>query len=145
MLAVAAAVCVAGCYGSGVPSYNPADASTLVQDITRRGVTITATVSGDSACADPSLTNNALHLSVRDPANGQPRDVYIYTFSPKTWDRNKAPLDACQQVFAAAHAGARIVRLDIPVYRVLGADWSSQLNDLITSAVTEASQSGVPQ
>ena len=144
LLAGLAVSLLAGCYGNTVPSYNPADASTLVQDVTRRGVTITATVGGDSACADPSLTNNALHLRVTDPGSGQARDVYVYTFSAKKWDAGKAPVDACQQAYAQAHPAARIVRLDIPIYRVLGADWSSQLQDLVTSAVTEASQAGEP-
>ena len=144
LLLAAAAVFLGGCYGSTGPTYNPAETSTLVQDITRRAVTITATVSGDSACADPSLTDNALHLTVRDPAGGQSRDIYIYRFNPKTWDASKVTVDACQQAYTQARPGAQIVRLDIPVYRVLGADWSAQLNSLITAAVTEASQSGDP-
>lgn len=133
-----------GCYGSAVSSYNPGDASQLVQDVTRRGVTITATVSGDSACSDPGLTNNALHLSVTDPADGQPREVYIYVFREKTWPGSAAQIDACQQTYAQANPGADIARLDIPIYRVLGANWSVHLRDLITSAITEASEAGTP-
>lgn len=135
---------VAGCYGSNAPTYNPGDTSTLVQDITLRGITITATVAGDSACSDPGLINNALHLYVTDPGSGRPRDVFIYTFNPKKWDASKPQVDACQQTYAQANPSAEIVRLDIPVYRVLGADWSSQLKAGIASAVTDASQSGEP-
>jgi hypothetical protein len=143
-LAALATVAIAGCYGSAVSSYNPGDASQLVQDVTRRGITILTTVSGDSACADPDLTNNALHLNVTDPSDGLPRDVYIYVFRAKTWDASAAQIDACQQVYAGAHPGANIERLDIPIYRVLGADWSSELDTLITAAVTEAAQAGTP-
>lgn len=136
---------LAGCYGTAVPSFHPGDASQLVAAVTRRGVTVTATVSGDSACSDPGLTGNALHLTVTDPTTGVPRDVYVYVFRAKTWDASKAQVDACQQAYAAAHPGATLERLDIPVYRVLGADWSLDLRRLINDAITEASNAGAPQ
>lgn len=140
-----AVLILASCYGATAASYNPGDASQLIAEVTRRGVTVTATVSGDSACPDPGLTNNALHLTVTDPAVNAPRDVYIYVFRAKTWDASKAQVDACQQSYAASHPGATIERLDIPIYRVLGADWSAQLKPAIVAAITEASQAGAPQ
>jgi hypothetical protein len=139
-----AAALLVGCYGTTVPSYNPGDASQLVAAVTRRGVTVTATVSGDSACPDPELTGNALHLTVTDPAASVPRDVYVYIFRQKTWDASKAQVDACQAAYGSAHPGATIERLDIPIYRVLGADWSPGLRAAIQAAVTEASQAGTP-
>jgi hypothetical protein len=142
--AVLAITLVSGCYGTTVPSYNPGDASQLVAAVTRRGITVTATVSGDSACPDPGLTGNGLHLTVTDPATTQPRDVFIYVFRQKTWDASKAQVDACQTAYGAARAGATVERLDIPIYRVLGADWSPQLKAAIEAAVTEASQAGTP-
>ena len=136
---------LSGCYGSATASYNPGDASQLVEGVTRRGVTITATVSGDSGCQDPSLVNNALHLSVTDPGTSQPRDVYIYSFREKTYDASKAAFDACAAAYQAAHSGATLDRLDIPVYRAIGVDWSAQLNDAIRSALQEAANAGTPQ
>lgn len=141
---MALALTLTGCYGKSAPSYNPGDASQLVQEFTRRGITITATVSGDSACSDPSLVNNALHLRVTDPAKNAPRDIYIYAFRAKSWDESKAQVDACQASFAGAHAAASIERLDVPIYRVLGADWSSQLRSAVVAAITEASRAGTP-
>jgi hypothetical protein len=138
-----AALAAAGCYGSTEPSYRPGDASQLVQAVTRRGVTVAATVSGDSACpADASLTNNALHLTVSDPTGGMPRDAYVYVFREKTWDASRAQIDQCQAEYAAAHPDQAVNRLDIPIYRVLGAGWSPALTEVLTAAVTEASHSG---
>jgi hypothetical protein len=139
-----AAALLAGCYGTTVPSYNPGDVSQLVAAVTRRGLTVTATVSGDSACPDPGLTGNALHLTVTDPAASVPRDVYIYIFRQKTWDASKAQVDACQAAYARAHPEATLERLDIPIYRVLGADWSPGLRSAIEAAIVEASQAGTP-
>ena len=35
-----------------------------------------------------------------------------------------AEVDACQAEYAAAHPGSIVTRLDIPTFRVFGADWS---------------------
>jgi hypothetical protein len=126
---------VTGCYGSATASYNPGDASQLVAGVSRRGVAITSTVSGDSGCQDPTLINNALHLSVTDPGTNQPRDVYIYSFREKTYDAGKPAFDACAAAYQAAHAGQAFDRLDIPVYRAFGVGWSSQLSDAIRAAL----------
>jgi hypothetical protein len=143
LLAAAALLLAAGCYGTDAPSYNPGDTSQLVQAIARRGITVTGKVGGDSACSDPALVGNALGVLLVDPDGGQSREVYVYVFEPAAWDASAAQVDACQAQFAAAHPASTVDRLDIPVFRVLGADWSDQLTDLLRQAVTEAASAGV--
>jgi hypothetical protein len=133
---------LAGCYSSATASFHPGDASQLVQAITRRGVTVTATVSGDTGCSDASLTDNALHLTIAAPGDTTPRDVYIFTFRSTRFDASAAPIDTCQAAYAQAHPGMSVRRLDIAPYRAFGADWSQSLSATITAALTEAANLG---
>ncbi len=133
---------LAGCYSSATASFHPGDASQLVQEITRRGATVTATVSGDTGCSDATLTDNALHLTVTTATDSTPRDVYIFTFRSTKFDASAAPIDACQAAWAQAHPGMNVTRLDIAPYRAFGADWSPSLSSTITAALTEASNLG---
>ena len=135
-------VVLAGCYSSATASFHPGDASQLVQEITRRGATVTATVSGDPGCSDSTLTDNALHLTITIPDDPTPRDVYIFTFRSTKFDASAAPIDACEAAYAQAHPGLKPTRLDIAPYRAFGADWSPTLSATITAALTEASNLG---
>jgi hypothetical protein len=135
-------VALAGCYSSATASFHPGDASQLVQQITRRGATVTQTVSGDPGCGDTSLTDNALHLTIKVPDDSVARDVYIFTFRSANFDASAAQTDACEAAYAQAHAGASVKRLDIAPYRAFGADWSPTLSATITAALTEASNLG---
>jgi hypothetical protein len=137
-----AALVLAGCYSSATASFHPGDTSQLVQQITRRNATVTATVSGDPGCSDPTLTDNALHLSITVPGDQTPRDVYIFTFRSTKWDGSRASVDACQSAYAAAHPGSQVTRLDIAPYRAFGSDWSPFLSGAITAALTDSSNLG---
>jgi hypothetical protein len=46
-------------------------------------------------------------------------------------------------VYAKAHPGSDVVRLDIPTFRVFGADWSPELTRELRAAFEEASQAGL--
>jgi hypothetical protein len=137
-----AALAASGCYGNTTPSYNPGDITALVQSVTRHGLAISATVSGDSPCNDPTLINNALHLTVADPASGSPRDVYVYAFREKNWVATRDAWVACADAYASAHPTETVTRLEIPVYRAFGAGWSEDLRDAVNAALTDASESG---
>ena len=110
----------------------------------RHGVTVDAPVPGDSACDDPGLVANALRLAVTDPGDGADRDVWLYSFRERSWAAGEAPVDACQAAFEAGHPDATVTRLDIAVYRAFGADWSTDLVDALTAAITEAADAGAP-
>ena len=140
----AAPLLVASCYSFATPSYHPGEGRDLLGAIVRHGVTVKATVPGDSACDDPSLVANAMRLAVTDPDGGADRDVWLYSFRERSWTSSQAPGDACQAVFEAAHPGATVTRLDIPIYRLFGADWSDDLQHALEAAVSEASEAGVP-
>lgn len=137
------ALVLAGCNGSTTPTANPGLSSQLVGAIARR-VPVKSVVSGDSACADPSLVPNALHLSVADPETESARDVYVYSFRNKSWEASEAPVDACQQTYGATDA-SEVDRLDVMPYRLLGRDWSATLRADLAAALDEASQAGTPE
>ena len=108
-----------------------------------RRMTVSSVVSGDSACLDPSLIPNALHITVVDPSTETPRDVYVYSFRSKSWDASAATVDACQQVFGVG--ASDVDRLDLLPYRLLGRGWSQTLTDDLSAALDEASQAGTPE
>lgn len=99
---------------------------------------------GDSACSDRGLVGNAIHLRATVASDPEERDVWIYAFRPRGWESTQAPVDACQAEYAAAHPGATITRIDIPIYRAFGADWSEELEQAVRDGLTEASTMGLP-
>lgn len=143
-IVVIAAICVlaSACGGSSTPTANPGLSSQLVGAIARR-MTVSAVVSGDSACPDPSLIANALHITVVDPSSETPRDVYVYSFRAKSWDATAATVDSCQQVYAAG--ASDVDRLDLLPYRLIGKGWSETLREDLSAALDEASQAGTPE
>ena len=142
--ALAAPVVLASCYSFATPSYHPGEGRDLVAAIVRHGVTVDATVPGDSACDDPGLVANAIRLAVTDPGDGADRDVWLYSFRERSWAAGEASVDACQAAFEAAHPDATVIRLDIPVYRAFGADWSTDLAQALEAAIAEAADAGAP-
>jgi hypothetical protein len=135
---------LASCYSFATPSYHPGEARDLVAAVARHGATIRTAVPGDSACDDPGLVANAVHLAVTDPADGADRDVWVYSFRERYWDSSKASVDACQAAFETAHPGAVVTRLDVPLYRAFGADWSDDLTEDVRAGLAEASEAGEP-
>ena len=114
----------------------------MLQSIVRRGVVASEPLPGETACGDPELIGNSLYLTARMPDEDEPRDVYVHTYREKSWEDSIEEVDACQTEYAAAHPGSEIKRLDIPTYRVFGADWSEELTEQLTAAFEEASQAG---
>lgn len=143
VLAVAPAL-LASCYNFATPSYHPGEGRELVSAVARHGASVVSAIPGDSACDDPGLVANALHLVVTDPADGEDRDVWVYSFREKYWGSSQAPVDACQAAFEAAHPGASVSRLDVPLYRAFGADWSERLGDALGAALGESADAGQP-
>jgi len=140
--AVAMAV-LTGCYSFAQPSFHPGNNRQLLIAITRRGVEAQLTV-GESACSDRGLVPNALHLRATVASDPEPRDVWIYSFRPKGWEATQASVDACQAEYAAANRGSTITRMDIPIYRAFGADWSPELEAAVREGLTEVSTMGLP-
>jgi hypothetical protein len=135
---------LASCYSFATPSYHPGEGRDLIAAIARQGVTIREAIPGDSACDDPSLVANAMRLAVTDPDGGADRDVWLYSFRERSWAASQTPVDACQAAFAAAHPDAVVTRLDVPIYRTFGADWSSALQTAIATGLADASEAGQP-
>ncbi len=142
-LPAVALVVLGGCYSFAQPSFHPGNNRQLLVAITRRGVDAELTV-GESACSDRGLIPNALHLRATVVSDPEPRDVWIYSFRPKGWEATQAPVDACQAEYAAADPDATISRMDIPVYRAFGADWSPELEAAVREGLTEVSTMGLP-
>jgi hypothetical protein len=135
---------LASCYSFATPSYHPADARQLVTVIANHGVTVRSATPGESACDDPGLIPNAMHLVVTDPDGGATRDVWIYSFREKYWSTSQQPVDSCQAAYQAADPGMVVSRVDVPLYRALGSDWSASLSQALASGLAEASEAGDP-
>jgi len=142
VLASASLVLLAGCYTFSDPSFDPGDQRDMLQSIVRRGILVTEPMPGQAACADPDLVSNVLYLTARLPDEDEARDVYIHSYREKSWEGSIEEVDACQAEYAADHPGSVIRRLDIPTYRVFGADWSAKLTAELRAAFEEASQAG---
>ncbi len=137
-------VVLASCYNFATPSYHPGEGRDLVAAIARHGLTVGSVIPGDSACDDPGLIPNALHLAVTDPADGATRDVWVYSFRERYWDASAAQVDACATELQTAQPGVTVSRLDIPLYRALGIDWSADLTQSLQAGLAEAAQAGEP-
>jgi len=133
---------MAGCYGLTEPSFDPGDHRDILQTILLRGIVATEPIAGETACDDHDLVGNSLYLTARMPEEEEPRDVYIHMYREKWWDRSAEEVDECQATYAAARPDSEITRLDIPTYRIFGADWSDELTDELTKALEEASRAG---
>lgn len=142
VIAIVAIATLAGCYSFAQPSFHPGTARQLLLAIGRRVASVEALV-GESACSDRTLVENAIHLKATVASDPVPRDVWIYAFREKGWDATKAAVDACQAEYAAANPGRTITRLDIPVWRAFGDDWSEELTLAIGDALREAANLGI--
>jgi hypothetical protein len=141
-LALASTFALAGCYSMTEPSFHPGDQRDILQTVMLRGIEVTDPVPGQTACDDHDLVGNSLFFTARLPGEEEYRDVYVHSYREKWWDRSEAEVDGCQETYAAANPEAQIIRLDIPLYRILGADWSEGLADELTAALEEASRAG---
>ena len=140
--AVLLPVILSGCYTLAEPSFDPGDSRAVLSAIVRRGIVVTDPVPGRTACDDPDVVGNSVYLTARMPDEDQARDVYVHTYRARDWEASSEEVDACQAEYAAVDPGAEIVRLDIPTYRVFGADWSPKLTEALRGAFEEASQAG---
>ena len=118
------------------------DETVLRLAMAQHGISVESSVAGESACDDPGLFGNALHLRGSVAADGTVRDIYIYTFKSNKWEGSQPAVDTCQSAYQAAVDGATVTRLDIPTYRAFGADWSTDLADAIRDALAQASTAG---
>ena len=141
-LALGAGVVVGGCYSFAEPSFHPGNQRDLLQTVILRGIEVTDPIPGQTACDDPELVGNALYFTARMPGEEEYRDVYVHTYREKSWAGSAEEVDGCEDSYAAANPDAEIIRLDIPVYRILGADWSEELTEELTKALEEAAEAG---
>jgi hypothetical protein len=142
LLALLASLLVGACYSTAEPSFHPGDTRDILRSVMRRGVEVSEPIAGQTACDDPDLVGNTFYFSARMPGEAEYRDVYVHTYREKYWDRSATEVDACQAVYAQAHPDAKITRLDIPLYRAFGADWSVELTEQLTKALEEAAEAG---
>jgi hypothetical protein len=136
------ALIVSGCYSLSQPSFAPGDQRDVLRSITRRGIVVEDALAGEAACDDPELIGNVLYLSARLPHEAELRDVYVHAYRERSWEASKDEVDDCQADYAAAHPGSVVHRLDVPTFRVFGADWSDGLTAELRAALEEASRAG---
>lgn len=131
-----------GCYTTAEPSYHPGNQRDVLAALMLRGLEVTDPLPGETACADPDLVGNSLYFTVRLPGEDEARDVYVHSYRERSWEASKAEVDDCQAAYAAAHPGSAITRLDIPLYRIFGADWSDELAEELRRALADAAEAG---
>lgn len=141
-LALVGALAVGGCYTLAEPSFEPGNQRDVLQALLLRGIVVSEPIVGETACDDRDLVGNSLYLTARLADEDEPRDVYIHMYREKSWEASIEEVDRCQAAYAEANPGSEIVRLDIPTYRVFGADWSPELTEDLRRALEEASQAG---
>ena len=88
------------CYSFAEPSLRPGDSRDVMAALARHGVVVSDVMAGESACDDPSLIANALHLVAAGPDDPDPRDVFIYLFRVRGWEDSAEAVDACQDAYA---------------------------------------------
>ena len=79
------------CYSFAEPSLRPGDSRDIMDALARHGVVVSDVIAGESACDDPSLIANALHLVAVGPDDPDPRDVFIYPFRVRGWEGSAKP------------------------------------------------------
>lgn len=141
-LALAGSFVLAGCYGTTEPSFHPGDSRDILQTVMLRGLEVTDPVPGETACDDDDLVGNTLYFTARVPGEEEYRDVFVHTYREKSWDASLEEVDGCQAVYQQNNPDAVITRMDIPLYRIFGADWSEDLTDELTRALEEAAEAG---
>jgi len=141
-LALVGSFALVGCYSTAEPSFHPGNSRDILQAMMLRGIEVTDPVPGETACDDHDLVGNTLYFTARLPSEAEYRDVFVHTYREKWWDRSLEEVDDCQAVYQQSHPEAEITRMDIPLYRVFGADWSDELADELTRALEEASEAG---
>jgi hypothetical protein len=131
------------CCSFAEPSLRPGDSRDVLAALARHGVVVADVMAGESACDDPGLIANALHVRVTGPEDPAPSDVFIYLFRVRGWDDSAATVDACEEAYAASIGDdANVARVDVPTYRAFGANWSDGLTQAIRAALEEASTQG---
>lgn len=141
-LALGGLFVLGGCYSLAEPSFDPGDQRAVLAAILGRGVVAGQPMPGQTACDDRGVMGNSLYIAARMPDEDEPRDVYVHTYRERSWEDSIEEVDACMAEYAAEHPGSAIGRIDIPTYRVFGADWSAELTQALTEAFAEASQAG---
>ncbi len=141
-LALAGSFAVAGCYTTAEPSFHPGDSRDILQTVLLRGIEVIGPVPGETACDDHDLVGNTLYFTARMPGEEEYRDVFVHTYREKWWDASLEEVDGCQTIYEENHPDAVVTRMDIPLYRIFGADWSEELTEELTRALEEASEAG---
>jgi hypothetical protein len=141
-LALAGSFAITGCYTTAEPSFHPGDQRDILQTVILRGIEVTDPLPGQTACDDDELVGNSLYFTARMPDEEEFRDVYVHSYREKSWADSEAEVDGCEAIYVENNPDAEIIRIDIPLYRVLGADWSVELTDQLTRAFEEAAEAG---
>jgi hypothetical protein len=141
-LALAGSLAFAGCYGTSEPSFHPGGSRDILQTMLLHGIEVTNPVPGETACGDDDLVGNTLYFTARMPGEVAYRDVFVHTYREKRWDASLEEVDGCQAVYQQLHPEAVVTRMDIPLYRIFGADWSDELTKALTGALEEAADAG---
>jgi len=130
------ALLVAGCYASPGPS-PVGGIEEVIANLVLRGVTVTSSVSGDAGCSDPTLHDNAVHLSVS--YQGQSTDLFVLQWRRTSdFDAAAVAFADCVSDFRTHSPGSAVATVEAPPWRAYGKDPTGQFIPLLSAAIREA-------
>ena len=100
ILALALALATVGCYSFAEPSLRPGDSLDVMAALARHGAVVTDIVAGESACDDPGLIANALHLVATAPTTRPARRLHLPVPRAAAGRTAQQAVDACQDAYA---------------------------------------------
>jgi hypothetical protein len=136
LFALVLAVSATGCYASAGPS--PAGGiEEVIANLVLRGVTVERSVSGDAGCADPTLHDNAVHVTAS--YEGVASELYIFQWRRTSdFDAADSAFASCVDTFRGTHPGLQVSTLSAAPWRAYGAGDVQPIMAVLENALRDA-------
>jgi len=148
LLAVLGAIVLVSCAGER-PGPTAASREGLIEELARRGATVSDIVAGETGCDDRALAENAVRFRLMVPGATGGGVVHLFAFKDRpTFEEAAGAVDGCQHAFEARSArdGGRVGRVDVSPYRAFGDGWDAAQTDFLEATMRAvAGDGGVPR
>jgi len=127
-----------GCYG-GSTGPTPGDMVDVLGELSAHGATMTDTVAGDAGCPDQTLVDNARKLQVSFAPDGQTYTVYLFRWlNNADYGEAADAFNSCMISYQSSNAGVTVDKVNVSPWRAFGPGWTSELQDAVAGALTDA-------
>lgn len=118
------------------PVATPADATSIFEELARRGGSVTEIVAGETGCGDPELVANAIRFRLKVAGMTEPATVHLFLFRNRSsFEAAADPVERCRGRYAASQPGVESVA--VGTYRAFGAGWPPELRELLESTLSD--------